>query len=521
MGKKYLTSIIIFFIFCSLQIEAENKIIFTLFDKPNSSYLLSIAEPLDGAFNNKIATFKETIRDSTNVEYTFKKQYPAIILVDVAGRKFNLIMSANTTLYVDIYPQIETNEWIVFRGDNAAGQKLYNTKPSVNWFMEIQKIFFDNKKNYHVIDTLIEKYTNYAINQVDSLKSLSEISLPFAEVLKKDWFTTIYFNTAMNYNIFIFEAKKFELSASDSIILQGKEKRFFNFFSPLAPDILAYVFGVDYINDYTYAIYHTVDSSDKRYLPMFADHGSYGFLPDNLQKPMLGNAIVYQYVYNLNDYNKEKATAYFREKYPDSEYLPFIDKMAEKYRQSQADLSKEKIKVVIKAITEKDVAPKGEKANILSYDGAIHIDTTNVPANINTLKELHDTYFSGKKIFIDLWATWCKPCIKEFDYKEQLDSLLNLNDIIPVQLSIDHPRYKEQWIRLVRDNKLAGYNFIINEALIKDIRQIANYSDPMAGMPIPHFIYMDEQGNIIEKDALHPDEIDKLAEFFRKNNSKQ
>ena len=523
MRKTFFIIVLVSIMIGTFQAEAENKVIFTLHDNPNASYLLSIGEPLDGAYNNKVATFKQTIIDSDSIVFTYKKQYPAIIHVDVAERKFDVIMSQNTTTSIEIYPQISTDDWIVFHGDNAAGQKLYNDKPMVNFFMEIQKIFDDNSKNYHLIYSQIENYTDLTINQIDSLKKLSDISSLFAETLKSNWYVMICSFATMNYNHFIFSGKDFGFSTSDSIALQNDERKIFNIFSPLSTDILAYgVSAVSYIDWYIEAAYHTIDSTDNRYLPVFTEvYGKYGLLPDNIQKPMLGNAIIYQYVYNLNDYDKEKATAYFREKYPDSEYLPIIDKMAERYKQSQTDLLKEKTKVDMKAITEKDLMSKGEKSNTLPYDGAIHIDTTNVPANINTLKELHDTYFTGKKVFIDLWATWCKPCIKEFEYKENLDSLLSLNDIIPVLLSIDHPSFKKQWIRLVCDNKLNGYNFLINENLTEDIRRIANYADPMKGMPIPHFIFIDEQGNIIEKDAPRPSEIDKLAEFFRKNIREQ
>ena len=520
MEKKIITSILISFIFCAFQIKAENKVIFTLHDSPNSSYLLLIAEPLDGAYNVNAATFKQTITDSAHIEYIYKKQYPAIIHVDIAERKFDVIMSENTTMYVDIYPQISTNDWVVFRGDNAAGQKLYVDKPMVNWFMEIQKIFNDNSKDYHPIYAQIEKYIDSAVNQIDSLKNLSEISSSFAETLKKDRLVTICSFATMNYNHFIFSAKDFGFTASDSVALQNDVHKIFKIFPPLSSDILVYdISGVSYVGWYIEAVYNALDSTDKRYLPEFTGvYGKYGVLPDNIQKPMLGHAIIYQYIYNLNDYDKGKATAYFRGKYPDSEYLPIIDKMAEKNNQSQVDLSKN-TKVDIKTITEKDVISKAEKINILPYDGAIHIDTTNIPANINTLKELYDTYFKGKKVFIDIWATWCRPCIKEFEYKEKLDSLLKVYDIIPVLLSIDHQNFKKQWIQLVTDHKLTGYNFLINEALTKDIRRIANYSDPMQGMPIPHYFFLDEQGNIIEKDAPRPSDINKLAEFFRKNNS--
>ena len=56
-------------------------------------------------------------------------------------------------------------------------------------------------------------------------------------------------------------------------------------------------------------------------------------------------------------------------------------------------------------------------------------------------------------------------------------------------------------------------HFLPNDTLIKDIRRIANYSE-LSAMPIPHYIYMDEQGNIIKNNAPRPSEIEKLADLF-------
>jgi len=504
------------------QVSAENKVIFTLHDKPNSSYLLSIAEPLDGRYNNKIETFKQTITDSSNVEFTFRKEYPAIIAVEVTGRRFNIIMSPNTTVYTDIYPQISTNDWIVFHGDNAVGQKLYNDNRLGEWLQTPQKIFKENEKKYHVIGIQIKNYVNSVIHTIDSLKYLEKISDSFAEVIKKECSLGIYENLMMYYN-YHFYAKRDELSISDSIAIRSSQDEIFSSLPPFASDILAYTEGSIYLGSYADVAYHYIDiSTEKRYIPVFNNDGRIGLFPDNLQKPALGGEIVGQYFYNLNGFDRTKAIAYFREKYPDSEYLPVIDKIVKRYKQLQADSSKEKTQVNIKAITKKDIILENE-TNTSSYDGAVHIDTSGIVAHINTLNELHNTFFKGKKIFIDIWAPWCKPCIEEFVYKAQLDSLLKLHNIIPVLLSLGPKMLEKHWIQLVYDNKLAGYNFVVNDSLRNDIfrRAIVNHSNPFTTMStptsilIPHYIYMDEHGDIIEKDAPRPSEIEKLVDLFK------
>jgi len=412
-------------------------------------------------------------------------------------------------VYVDIYPQISNNDWIVFRGDNAAGQKLFKAKPSVIWFNEIQKIFTNNIENTPSIYGQIEEYVNAALPPIDSLKNLNEISGSFAKELKKAWLVMMYSMITMNYDYDVISHFKEDgkLTPVDSIVIQDSRVKIYNIFPPLDTNILAYnIYGNTYLISYLNMVYKNVDPSNKRYLTVFNKRGNYGFLPDNLQKPMLGNAILYEYRNDTGDLDIDKATDFFRKKYPDSEYLPIIDKIAATKKQQQAEQTK------IASHSEK-LASSKTIINPTQFDGEILIDTSAVATNIKTLRDLHATYFKGKKIFIDLWATWCLPCRQEFAYKEQLDSLLKIHNIIPVLLSVDQSNLKNYWVRFVNKNKLKGYNFLISETLQKDICNITGNAIS-SGMPIPHYIYMNEQGEIIEKNAPHPSEIEKLADLF-------
>jgi len=510
------------FIFVSICIGTfkavgENKVIFTLHDNSNSSYVLSFAEPLDGKYNHTVETFKQTITTNNDVEYTFKKEYPAIIAVEVAGRQFKLIMSPNTTVHVDIYPQNLTNNWIIFNGDNATGQKMYNDNYYDEWISSPSQILNEIEMDYRTKGVQIKDYVNSVIHTMDSLRALEKIADSFAEVIKKDFSVRTYESLMMYYNYHYF-AKGNELTASDSIAIRNGWDEIFSALSPLSSDILAYTDGYGYLESYSYVEYRDIDlTTDKRFINVFDSYGRIGLFPDKFQKPLLGSLIINQCIYNISEFDIVKAIAYFREKYPDSEYLPFIDNWTKKHKQSQVYL-KEKTQDAIISSTNKNEASSKNIINIVPPNSGIYIDTSAVATNINTLKELHETYFKTKKVFIDLWATWCKPCREEFAYKEQLDSLLKLHDIVPVYLSLDIPLFKKQWIQFIYNNKLTGYHFLINETLTRDIRLIANYSNPLSAMPIPHFIYMDGKGNIIEKDAPRPREISKLEELFSKNN---
>lgn len=507
---------LIWFIFTeSLSAQESNKVIFTLHDKPNASSLLSIGEPLDGAFNAKVATFKQTITDSSDVVYIYKKPYPAIVRIETGGRSFDVIMSPNTVVNVDIYPQ-KKDDWFVFSGDNAAGQKLYNAKPLGIWITEIQKIFTDNANNSSSIYGHIEDYVASALYSIDSLKVLNEISSSFAEDIRKSRLIMIYANAVMSYEGLAHFIENGKLTAADSIVIQDSSERIYNTLPPFDSGILAYnIFGVIYLSNYLKWSYKNMDSSDQRFLSVFKKREEYGVLPDILQKPMLGYAIVYVYSYDTDEFDKDKATAFFREKYPDSDYLPVIDKIASSYRQSHANKPKENGNA--NSISPQKSVANGKITKKMPFDGDIHMDTSAVANNIKTLSELHETYFKGKKIYIDFWATWCLPCREEFAYKEQLDSLLSMHNITPVLISLDPSSLKEYWASFINKNNLKGFHFLINDALTQDVRRIAGYTKSSSGIPIPHYIYMDEHGDIVEKNAPRPSEIEKLEALFTKH----
>ncbi len=107
--------------------------------------------------------------------------------------------------------------------------------------------------------------------------------------------------------------------------------------------------------------------------------------------------------------------------------------------------------------------------------------------------------FKGKLVYIDIWATWCGPCVKQIPYLQELEKKYHHEDIAFVSISIDND--KKAWEKYIQDNGLAGYQLhapggfrtkIIQDYYIKGI---------------PRFILIDKAGRIIKDNAPRPSDI--------------
>jgi thiol-disulfide isomerase/thioredoxin len=140
------------------------------------------------------------------------------------------------------------------------------------------------------------------------------------------------------------------------------------------------------------------------------------------------------------------------------------------------------------------------KITAVEYDKAKIVET-----NYLKFTDLLET-FKGKNILIDVWATWCGPCVEDFVYKSSLKKFIDEGQLVTLYISIDQLRWEKKWKENMKYNQLEGYHVLANQELIVSMW---GYLRGKEGQ-IPRYALIDKNGQMILNDAARPSDGDKL-----------
>jgi thiol-disulfide isomerase/thioredoxin len=125
-------------------------------------------------------------------------------------------------------------------------------------------------------------------------------------------------------------------------------------------------------------------------------------------------------------------------------------------------------------------------------DSAIDFTAVDIKGNPVSLASL-----KGKVIYLDLWATWCGPCVYEKPFFTKLQEKYKDNEKIAlVSLSIDDEI--DLWKQDVDKRKAGGYQWQINRNSLLDYNI----------MGVPRTIIIDKDFKIADLNAPHPSSKD-------------
>lgn len=112
--------------------------------------------------------------------------------------------------------------------------------------------------------------------------------------------------------------------------------------------------------------------------------------------------------------------------------------------------------------------------------------------------------FKGKFVYIDVWATWCGPCIQQIPYLQELEDEYKNKNIAFVSISTDESQRsggsweaaEKKWRNFVKDKDMSGVQLWSGQDF--------SFQQAYKINSIPRFILIDPAGNIVDANAPRP-----------------
>jgi thiol-disulfide isomerase/thioredoxin len=129
--------------------------------------------------------------------------------------------------------------------------------------------------------------------------------------------------------------------------------------------------------------------------------------------------------------------------------------------------------------------------------------------DVKGIKELIGNTSSGKLRLINIWATWCGPCITEFPDLVIIDRMYRGRPFEFVTISADKQAKKADVLKFLQGQQASNKNYIFNKDNVYDLIEAV---DPAWQGALPYTLLIEPGGKIIYKkqDTISPREMKKL-----------
>jgi thiol-disulfide isomerase/thioredoxin len=107
----------------------------------------------------------------------------------------------------------------------------------------------------------------------------------------------------------------------------------------------------------------------------------------------------------------------------------------------------------------------------------------------------------GKYVYIDVWATWCGPCLAEIPHLKKVEEKYHGKNIEFVSISVDTDKDHEKWKKMVVSKELGGIQ------LFADKNWTSDFIKAFGINAIPRFILIGPDGKVIKADAARPSSV--------------
>jgi len=110
---------------------------------------------------------------------------------------------------------------------------------------------------------------------------------------------------------------------------------------------------------------------------------------------------------------------------------------------------------------------------------------------------------------VNVWATWCGPCVTEFPSFIEMHRMFSGRDFELVTVSADNPENKEKVLKFLKKNYASVNNYLFS---VDDKYKLIEAIDPKWQGALPYTVLVEPGGKIVyaKQGIIDPVEMKKL-----------
>lgn len=470
--------------------DAPKEVMITGKVYTGSATTVTYTVPHNGVFH---WGFKESVKTDTQGNFQIKIpcEQASIIAIGVDDRhKRTMVISSGDHFTLQLGAD-KDEDFFELKGPNEAGQKLFRELPNPG-FVQIAAHKYFKDTLVADIEPKIEEEKAKELAPFIALLKAKKISPAFFELVTAD--RDCYYATMKTQLVFVKLVRtKPEKIAQFSPAFKNWAQETFQKYPLENPRLISSFWWYEYAKTFQdISMYLAKDFDAQNLETQYKNGTTHTFTIKDAEGRFKGKYLELFQAYYLYDaclqkhYEKELIGLFeqFKKSYPQSPYSKhievWVDPIVEYHKLQESSLSE-------------------------------HYKLIENAADLNSLAAALET-FKGKKLYIDVWATWCGPCKKEFEYKEALKKLLSDQGYEILYVSIDEADRTESWKGMIKYYKLEGHHLLANEALTKDLRRIYNENGSIS---IPWYLIVNQKGELVVKDAARPSDVKTLEKQLK------
>lgn len=217
--------------------------------------------------------------------------------------------------------------------------------------------------------------------------------------------------------------------------------------------------------------------TENRQDSLFGYSAIYFLAPDSLQLSSFGNDAIFELQAGVGSLTDEKFIRWFQNKFPGKEFTDIVSKL----------------------YLEKVEKLKAKNTDPVFLDREI----------IGSFEELvQQEGLKDKNLYIDMWASWCSPCLAEFRNNEYIHKLLEkYQDVATVYISIDEDENEAAWKNQINFHKLNGYHLRATKSFVDYLSKLL-YDGKSVG--VPRYLLVGKDGKVLDDNLPRPSQSSEL-----------